>query len=150
MMLGMAQQLVDDARAFLDEAREAHFATERESTRLEAAMDDLRDFVDNLAAHNEKLRPLVDEAMKHALDLQKQAEMLARYVPHFRKYINVFIIVLDANRFHSHTLLVYFFRKTVEFIGRSLLWFQNIGRYEDFSWRSSKCIQSLSGYRRCY
>ena len=80
MMLDMAQQLIEDAREFLDEARAAHFATERESTRLEAAMDDLRKFVDNLAAQNEQLRPLVDEAMRHALDLQKQAEMLARYM----------------------------------------------------------------------
>lgn len=93
MMLDMAQQLIEDAREFLDEARAAHFATERESTRLEAAMNDLRDFVDNLAEQNEQLRPLVAEAMRHALDLQKQAEMLAGYM------------LLETRTFHNHLIL---------------------------------------------
>ncbi len=78
MMLDMAEKLLQDARAFLDEARRAHQATERESTRLEAAIDDLRRFVDNLSEQNAELRPLVDEAMRHALALQEQANMLER------------------------------------------------------------------------
>ncbi len=79
-LLDMAEDLINNARAFLEEARRAHQATERESTRLEQAIDDLRRFVDNLAEKNEELRPLVDEAMRHALSLQKQAEMLERCV----------------------------------------------------------------------
>ena len=51
---------------------------EAESSRLDQAMDDLRNYVDDLSNENRELRPLVDEATAHAHKLRQQAELLER------------------------------------------------------------------------
>ena len=77
MMLDMSQTLIDDAREFLDAIREAHDATAADSTRLEQAVEDLTEFIDDMSTANEELRPLVDEAAAHARGLRDQAQNLA-------------------------------------------------------------------------
>ena len=80
MMLEMSQKLIDDAREFLDAIKDAHDATAADSTRLEQAVEDLTEYIDDMSAANEELRPLVDEATAHAMGLRDQAQNLAEWV----------------------------------------------------------------------
>lgn len=51
---------------------------ERESSRLDGAINEIEQFVDVLSGHNENLRPLVENATEHARELQRHADNLER------------------------------------------------------------------------
>ncbi len=76
MMIRMARGLVAEARAMLEDARENHWALDRSHERMEDKLRELRKLVDNLSRQNGILKPLVDKAMAHALELKRQAQLL--------------------------------------------------------------------------
>ena len=75
-MLTMARDQIRDAQQFLRDAETAYFDVERESSRLDGAMDSLQTFVDDFAKENVNLRPEVDKAADHAQKLQREAQGL--------------------------------------------------------------------------
>lgn len=51
---------------------------ESESSRLDKAIDEIRQFVVVLSGQNGNLRPLVENATEHARELQRHADNLER------------------------------------------------------------------------
>lgn len=49
-----------------------------ELSKMDQAKKNLKEYTDNLAEENEKVRPVVDAAMEHALKLKDQADFLDR------------------------------------------------------------------------
>jgi laminin alpha 3/5 len=99
-----SRQLLIDARRFLDEARVAYSAVERELSRLDVAIDRIKPFIDNLESENRRLRPLVDQAMEHARNLRDRADELDGYFSETRRLVET---AINASRsYQSITRLI--------------------------------------------
>ena len=57
--------------------------TEFELSKLDQAIEDLKNKVQDLTKENAELRPLVDRATNHSEELWKQANLLDRYECHY-------------------------------------------------------------------
>jgi len=77
--LDESRDLLDDASHYLDDAGAAYSDVSRELSRVDTAHDRLTLFVDDLSQLNIDLRPLVDQATEHAIQLQLQADELDRF-----------------------------------------------------------------------
>lgn len=72
----MARDLLTQASQFLDTARVAFREIEKSLTRLDVAKEAIKREVVSMEQENQQLKPLVDRAVDHASDLQREADRL--------------------------------------------------------------------------
>ncbi|XP_077991288.1 laminin subunit alpha-5-like [Glandiceps talaboti] len=81
-----AQDLLNRAKDYLDEADKAVQITALESSKLDAGVERLEPYVDHLKEQNEILEPLVENATIHAHNLRRQANRLDDLIADTREY----------------------------------------------------------------